>query len=313
MHVQQHLSILFYLKRRKAGKGGMTPIYVRVTIDGLEAEISFGCKVLAGQWDNTHKRLHSTDLDAKRINKKIRQARTDIERHFDLIHAKQLRATPRLVLDSYKVPLGGEKLRRERIEQLALSEGLDAMIKEYIEYGNAYETVHQQGPAACLVRIDMLAAEKKRICRKIEAFRKTAHRVFYEADREKTLLLALNEYLLDLLLQCSTGERSFHTLEKLMCRKRIYVEYIQYEYKDVDTSLQKLDLPFLKNLYHFLMNKGNLMHNTATKYLQIIKGIINRAVSLKWINANPFFLYKCTYHGLHHDWLDMKQFELLLN
>ena len=27
MHVNQHLSILFYLKRRKANKAGMIPIY----------------------------------------------------------------------------------------------------------------------------------------------------------------------------------------------------------------------------------------------------------------------------------------------
>jgi hypothetical protein len=52
MHVKQHLSILFYLKRRKAGKDDMIPIYVRITIDGLEAEISLGCKILAEQWDD---------------------------------------------------------------------------------------------------------------------------------------------------------------------------------------------------------------------------------------------------------------------
>jgi hypothetical protein len=52
MHVKQHLSILFYLKRRKAGKGDMIPIYVRITIDGLEAEISLGCNILAEQWDD---------------------------------------------------------------------------------------------------------------------------------------------------------------------------------------------------------------------------------------------------------------------
>src|SRR5262249_6698178 len=54
-------------------------------------------------------------------------------------------------------------------------------------------------------------------------------------------------------------------------------------------------------------------HNTATKYLQIIKGTIDRAVSLKWVDANPFALYKCTYQDVHHDWLDIKQFESLLN
>ena len=39
----------------------MIPIYVRTTIDGLEAEISLSCKVLAEQWDITKKMLDQKD------------------------------------------------------------------------------------------------------------------------------------------------------------------------------------------------------------------------------------------------------------
>ena len=115
MHVKQHLSILFYLKRRKANKAGMIPIYVRISIDGLQAEISLGCKVLAEQWDDTNKLL-SSDLATNHIKRKITQTKTDLERHFDLVQAKQLVATPRLVLDSYKTPLNGERIRQNKIE-----------------------------------------------------------------------------------------------------------------------------------------------------------------------------------------------------
>lgn len=121
MQMFQNLSILFYLKRRKVNQTGLNAIYVRVTIDGLEAEISIGCKILASQWDNTNKKVNSDDPNAKSINKKIGQIKADIERHFDLIHAKQMIATPRLVLDAYKSPLRGEKLRQDRIENLTLS------------------------------------------------------------------------------------------------------------------------------------------------------------------------------------------------
>jgi site-specific recombinase XerD len=312
MHVKQHLSILFYLKRRRATKDGMIPIYVRVTIDGLEGEISLGCKVLAEQWDNTNKTLQSRNLATSNINKKITQTKTDLERHFDLIQAKQMIATPRLVLDSYKTPLNGERIRQNKVENLRLSEGLDVIIRGYIECANKYESTHQKGPIVP-ARIEMLDLEKRKICRKIEEFRKSTRRVFYDINREKTLVLALNEYLLDLLLQCIGGERSFNTLEKLTCRKKVFIEYLLYEYNDEDISLQRLDHTFLKNLYHYLMTKREVIHNTATKYLQIIKGIISRAVAFKWINANPFTLYKCTYHDVHHDWLNMDQFEKLLN
>jgi len=313
MQLRQKLSILFYLKRRKANKSGMAPIYVRVTIDGLEAEISMGCKILPCEWDNASKKLISDDPYAKMINKKLGQTKTDIERHFDLVQSKQMIATPRLVLDSYKSPIKGEKLRQDRIENFTLSDRLDEIMAEYIDYSNRHEIVQEKHSNPNPLKMDLLAAEKKRILQKIEEFRKATRKVFGDNNREKTLVLALNEYLLDLLLQCSTGTRSFHTLEKLMCRKRKYLEYIRYEYNDADFKLQDLDNSFLKNLYHFLMSKGDIAHNTATKYLQIMKGIINRAVSLKWVDANPFVLYKCTYHEIHHDWLDMKQFESLLN
>ncbi|HUB59974.1 MAG TPA: Arm DNA-binding domain-containing protein, partial [Puia sp.] len=78
MHVKQHLSILFYLKRRKATKDGLIPIYVRLTIDGLQAEISLGCKVLAEQWNDTNKPL-STDPATNHIKRKITQTKTDLE------------------------------------------------------------------------------------------------------------------------------------------------------------------------------------------------------------------------------------------
>src|SRR6185437_16808148 len=313
MQIHQNLSILFYLKRRKANQTGLTSVHVLVTIDGLHAAFSLGCKILPSQWNNTYQKVTADNPNAKSINKKIGQTKADLERHFDLIHAQQKIATPKLVLDSYKSPLRGEKLRQDRIENLTLSDRLDALIAEFIDYGNRHEIVHEMAPHPNPLRIEILATEKIRICRKIEEFRKVTRKIFCDSNREKTLVLALNEYLLDLLLQCSTGSRSFHTLEKLICRKRKYLEYITYEYNDADLSLQELDHSFLKNLYHFLMSKGDIAHNTATKYLQIIKGIINRAVSLKWIDANPFFLYRCTYHDVHHDWLDMRQFESLLN
>ncbi|MBL7699185.1 MAG: hypothetical protein JNK79_13550 [Chitinophagaceae bacterium] len=55
MQVHQNLSILFYRKRKKADKNGYIPIYCRVTIDGLEDEMSTGFKVLDDEWDNTNK------------------------------------------------------------------------------------------------------------------------------------------------------------------------------------------------------------------------------------------------------------------
>jgi len=62
MYVKQNLSILFYLKRKKITEDGKAPIYVRVTIDDLEDEISLGIKVLPEHWDNKTKSVHPSLL-----------------------------------------------------------------------------------------------------------------------------------------------------------------------------------------------------------------------------------------------------------
>ncbi len=57
----------------------MIPIYVRITIDGLGAEISLGSKVLAEQWDDAN-RLNATSWPTSDINKKMTQTKTVLER-----------------------------------------------------------------------------------------------------------------------------------------------------------------------------------------------------------------------------------------
>src|SRR5215208_7465845 len=116
MNVRENLSILFYLKRRKASKDGMIPIYIRITIDGLEEEISTGCKVFDADWDNESKTVRSTHVQHKLINKKISQARTDIDRHFTLVQVRDGLATPRAVKTAYLTPINGSELRSQRKE-----------------------------------------------------------------------------------------------------------------------------------------------------------------------------------------------------
>ncbi|MFL5744211.1 MAG: Arm DNA-binding domain-containing protein [Niastella sp.] len=88
MQVNQSLSILFYRKTKKLNKKGLLPLYCRVTIDGLDDEISTSCYIRYDDWDNDKKIVLSTCPDHTMINKKLRQMKTDLERHFDLVVAK---------------------------------------------------------------------------------------------------------------------------------------------------------------------------------------------------------------------------------
>lgn len=123
MIVKQNLSILFYHKKKKARKAdGKAPIYVRVTIDGLDDEISTGIYVHPDHWENDTKTISSGDSVFKKLNKELQQMETDLERHFDLVQAKHEVATPQLVFQAYRTPLNGERQKQEKVRNLELSE-----------------------------------------------------------------------------------------------------------------------------------------------------------------------------------------------
>ncbi len=86
--VKQKLSILVLPKWQKIDSDSKVPVYLRIIIDGLRDEISIGCKVCQKHWNEEFKRVESGTPGWQGINKKINNAVTDIERHFNLMVAK---------------------------------------------------------------------------------------------------------------------------------------------------------------------------------------------------------------------------------
>ena len=109
MKFKQNLSLL-WLYRGKASKDGKAPIYLRITIDGLDTDISLGQKIYPDFWDGEAKQVRSTGLEAKMINQKIMQAQTDLQRHFMMLQAQFDRVTPAVLKNVYMgVPAMQEK------------------------------------------------------------------------------------------------------------------------------------------------------------------------------------------------------------
>lgn len=82
MKFKQNLSLLFWLYRDKASKDGKAPIYVRITIDGTDTDISLGKKIHPDFWNSDAKLVTATTSKAKIINMKIVQAQAEIDKHF---------------------------------------------------------------------------------------------------------------------------------------------------------------------------------------------------------------------------------------
>ncbi len=313
MNVKQKFSILFYLKRKKASKDGKIPIYVRITIDGLKDEFSLGCKVLSDHWENKTKTVLARDPDFKAINKEIGQVKVDIERHFDLCQAKNELATPQMVKESYLTPISGERSRLEQVENLELSESIDAVIKSFISYCEKSNKACQYDAVPAPAKLSLLKREKEQLSKDIEQIVRKANSVFDNKQRQKTFRLALDEFLLNFLQLSFSGHRSFNTIEKWIGRKRRYFEFLTYRYKQDDIPLAQLEYKFCEELYKYVLIQHKIIPNTAMKYVQWLKEVMNRAVANGWINSNVFALFKCKFTDPKHDWLNMDEMERLLN
>jgi hypothetical protein len=279
MYIRQQLSILFYVKRKKMTLDGKAPIYVRVTIDGLQEETSLGFKVSSDDWDIERKEVRETDPGSKLFNKKIGQTKTDLERHFDLIKAQHELATPALVLESYRTPINGERMKEERIQNLAFSESLDQLVMEYVDYANRLEKAFRNGRAPGPEKLALLKTEKEQLVKLIEKLSIDSRTIFDCKTWIKTLVLAINENILHFLQLVASGHRSPNTLEKMISKKRRYIEFLQYRYEVIDLSLNKLDVRFMEELITYLLVKKEVVQNTAMKYGQRLKEILNRGVS----------------------------------
>lgn len=122
MKSTQNLFILFWLFKAKVRKDGQAPIYLRITIDGLEEEISIGRTALPELWDNENKIVKGGGQEARITNQKISQIRTDLDRHFMVLQTQYETITPSMLKNVYngkephftKSKAGGHLYQKEK-------------------------------------------------------------------------------------------------------------------------------------------------------------------------------------------------------
>jgi hypothetical protein len=106
MKSNQKLTLLFWLRKGKATKDGKAPLYVRVTIDGKDEDISIGRKVHPDDWNKTLKRVKGKGKEDKLTNQAIARAEADLERQFQVLQIQYDSVSPLMLKNSFlKVPI----------------------------------------------------------------------------------------------------------------------------------------------------------------------------------------------------------------
>ena len=87
--METRFSLLFYLKKPKNYVDGIMPIYMRLTVNGINKEMSTGRHCDPQQWNSRGGRVNGNSENAKRINKNLDKLRVKMdETHDNLIREK---------------------------------------------------------------------------------------------------------------------------------------------------------------------------------------------------------------------------------
>ncbi len=312
--VNQSLSILFYLSRKRQDKNCYCPIYARITIDGIRDEFSVQSKIPPAQWDVKKKKCIGNSTLAQTTNNKLSQLKSEIQKAFLLLGMSGEKVTAAMIIahlfskkekqkndthiaDTLELP--------KRVEQLFLS------ISEYQKDAKKCEKIRND--SVRMERTKDVTALKEEIKKDIEALLKETNICISERRLEKNLMNALYEFMLSFSRHVMGGQRRFSTLRKWHYTKEKIKNFCWYHYHRTTIPLEEIHFSFAQDFYDYLTLIDNCGHNLAMKYIKNTKQVIDRAVNRSWINKNPLDGFKCNYIDPERDPVVMDDIIKLIN
>lgn len=86
-------------------------------------------------------------------------------------------------------------------------------------------------------------------------------------------------------------------------------EYLRKAYKTDDIVLEQLNKGFLIGFELYLKADDGIGHNTAIKYIQFLKRVINYGIGMEWLKHDPFKAFKCTLHQVVRECLTQEEID----
>lgn len=112
-------------------------------------------------------------------------------------------------------------------------------------------------------------------------------------NKEKTLNKVFEDYndnMKSLIGKCFSSA----TWTKYERTRRFTIEFIKHKYKVNDIHIKQLDYEFVRELEKYYKLNRKCAHNTCMKYISILNTVILHCIANKWIQHNPFALFKIT-------------------
>ncbi len=101
MHLNQKLSLLFWLWNAKKDSEGRSPIYVRITIDGQRAQFSLGLKIHPDHFNAAAGKAKGNAPEAARINSEIHIVKGRLQQYFNVLSTQSKFVSPDTLKNVY--------------------------------------------------------------------------------------------------------------------------------------------------------------------------------------------------------------------
>lgn len=87
--------------------------------------------------------------------------------------------------------------------------------------------------------------------------------------------------------------------------------FLRKQYRASDIALDQLNKGFLMGFELYLKADEHIGHNTAIKYIQFLKRVINYGIGMEWLKHDPFKAFKCTLQPVIRECLTQEEITLI--
>jgi site-specific recombinase XerD len=84
--MNRNLNLLFFLRRKQVDNGGLSPIYLRMTVNGERAEMSTKRKIDINEWDANRQRARGRSEKARILNEYLDNMENKVKKDFNYLN-----------------------------------------------------------------------------------------------------------------------------------------------------------------------------------------------------------------------------------
>ena len=125
--------------------------------------------------------------------------------------------------------------------------------------------------------------------------------------QESKGILDVFDYYLDSILAKLRKGYSMETYKHYKSSRKRLADFIELKLKKSDVSVQCIDYKFLNAFDVFIKKEFNITQNTAWNYHKHLRRVLNLAISLDYIDKNPYSKFKVGLDETHREILSTEE------